>query len=340
MHVRRACSPEEIHIAQQSVLQHARDRLVQCARPLTAAEHEYRAPLCGQSEFEARRPCVHGAWWRDRISEYEDLRALPRCQPEPRFRESEVDLSRAAREQSGRESGKRVLFLERCRDARALRAPHDRPHRVPTGADDDGGPLLVQHASRGPPRAHGDQRPARVAPPRVAIQRLHRQEMKRKGVPGENLCFNAAGRSHQYDIVSLIGSDAREGERGHEVASSTPTGYQDLHAARLERPTLANTPVAARATISDDRPYDMNGSVTPAAGITARLTPMCTTTLSPIITLIPVASSCPKGSLAWRAIRKPSQTNVPNSSAMASTPRKPHSSPMVEKMKSEYAYGR
>src|SRR2546426_1131683 len=283
MHVRRACSPEEIHIAQQSVLQHARDRLVQCARPLTAAEHEYRAPLCGQSEFACRGPWSDGAWWRARISEYEGLRALPGRQPEPRFRESEVDLSRAAREQSGRESGKRVLFLERCRDARALRAPHDRPRRVPTGADDDRGPLLVQHASRGPPRAHGDQRPAGVAPPRVAIQRLHRQEMKRKGVPGENLCFDAAGRSH---------------------------------------------------------PYDMNGSVTPVAGITARLTPMCSTTLSPIITLMPVASSCPKGSLAWRAIRKPSQTNVPNSSAIASTPRKPHSSPIVEKIKSEYAYGR
>ena len=67
---------------------------------------------------------------------------------------------------------------------------------------------------------------------------------------------------------------------------------------------------------------------------------MCNTTLSPIITLIPVASSWPKESGAWRAMRKPSHTNVPNSSAIATTPTKPHSSPMVEKMKSEYAYGR
>src|SRR6185437_4330010 len=115
------------------------------------------------------------------------------------------------------------------------------------------------------------------------------------------------------------------------------------HYARLTlpaRPTLANTPVAASATISEDRPYDMNGKVTPVAGITARLTPICSTTLSPTITLIPVASSWPNGSCALRAMRKPSQTNVLNSSAIASTPRKPHSSPIVEKMKAEYAYGR
>src|SRR6266487_2598417 len=51
----------------------------------------------------------------------------------------------------------------------------------------------------------------------------------------------------------------------------------------------------------DDRPYDMNGSVTPVAGMTARLTPMCTTTLNPTIRLMPVASSWPNRSGALRA---------------------------------------
>jgi hypothetical protein len=46
------------------------------------------------------------------------------------------------------------------------------------------------------------------------------------------------------------------------------------HYAFRARPTLASTPVAASATISDERPYDMNGKVTPVAGITARLTPI------------------------------------------------------------------
>ena len=52
--------------------------------------------------------------------------------------------------------------------------------------------------------------------------------MKRKGVPGENLRFDAAGRSDQYDIVSLIGSDAREGERGHQMAPGAAAGDQNL----------------------------------------------------------------------------------------------------------------
>ncbi len=60
----------------------------------------------------------------------------------------------------------------------------------------------------------------------------------------------------------------------------------------------------------------------------------------PIIPVSPTASSRPNGSPADLAMRNPSQTNVPNSTMIASTPRKPHSSPMVEKMKSEYAYGR
>ena len=67
---------------------------------------------------------------------------------------------------------------------------------------------------------------------------------------------------------------------------------------------------------------------------------MWSTTLRPIMTLMPVARSWPNGSGALRAMRKPIHTKVPKSSAIASTPTKPHSSPIVEKMKSEYAYGR
>jgi len=35
----------------------------------------------------------------------------------------------------------------------------------------------------------------------------------------QNLRFDAALGSDQYNLVSLIGSHAREGERGHEVAA-------------------------------------------------------------------------------------------------------------------------
>src|SRR4029077_12051481 len=123
-------------------------------------------------------------------------------------------------------------------------------------------------------------------------------------------------------------------ERRHEVTTGASAGDQDLQmgVALLARPTLASTPVAASATMSDERPYDMNGSVTPVAGMTARLTPMCTTTLNPTLTLMPGATNCPNRFVALRARRNPSHTNVPKSSAITRTPRKPHSSPMVEKM--------
>jgi len=140
----------------------------------------------------------------------------------------------------------------------------------------------------------------------------------------EDLGFDAALGSYEHHFVALIGCHSSEGKSGHEVATGAAAGDENLHAKNvrgtwyvvrgvnrssrtnqrfeprtthyareslLARPTLARTPVAARATMSDDRPYDMNGSVTPVAGITARLTPIWSTTLSPIITLIPVASS-------------------------------------------------
>ena len=79
----------------------------------------------------------------------------------------------------------------------------------------------------------------------------------------------------------------------------------------------------------------MNGSVTPVAGSSAKLTPMCSAALTPIRAVSPTASSCPNRSPADRAIRKPSHTKVPNRTRMTTTPMNPHSSPIVEKMKSE-----
>ena len=79
----------------------------------------------------------------------------------------------------------------------------------------------------------------------------------------------------------------------------------------------------------------MNGSVMPVAGSSARLTPTCSAAVTPIKAVSPTASSWPNESRAERVMRNPSHTNVPNSTSKASTPRNPHSSPMVEKMKSE-----
>ena len=62
-----------------------------------------------------------------------------------------------------------------------------------------------------------------------------------------------------------------------------------------------------------DRPYDMNGSVSPVVGIRPSETAMCMNAVSPIVAVSPTARYCPKGSAAVRAIRKPSQQNSANS---------------------------
>ena len=54
----------------------------------------------------------------------------------------------------------------------------------------------------------------------------------------------------------------------------------------------------------------------------------------------PTARYWPNGSVAVRAMLKPSQQKSENNATTVSTPMKPHSSPIVLKRKSEYAYGR
>ena len=98
---------------------------------------------------------------------------------------------------------------------------------------------------------------------------------------------------------------------------------------------LISRPVAASETSRLERPYEMNGRVTPVAGSRARLTPIWRMAARLISATRPVARNCPNGSGAVRAMRNPAQMNAPNSAVIAKTPMKPHSSPIVEKMKSE-----
>ena len=62
-----------------------------------------------------------------------------------------------------------------------------------------------------------------------------------------------------------------------------------------------------------DRPYDMNGSVSPVVGIRPSDTAMCMKAVSPMVAVRPTARYCPNGSAAVRAIRNPSQQNSANS---------------------------
>ena len=75
-----------------------------------------------------------------------------------------------------------------------------------------------------------------------------------------------------------------------------------------------------------DRPYDMNGSVSPVVGIRPSDTAMCMNAVRPIVAVSPTARYCPKGSAAVLAMRKPSQQNSENS---ATTTQHAEESPLL-----------
>ena len=58
-----------------------------------------------------------------------------------------------------------------------------------------------------------------------------------------------------------------------------------------------------------ERPYDMNGSVSPVVGIRPSDTAMCMNAVRPMVAVSPTARYWPNGSVAVRAMRKPSQQN-------------------------------
>ena len=79
----------------------------------------------------------------------------------------------------------------------------------------------------------------------------------------------------------------------------------------------------------------MNGSVSPVVGMSPSDTAMCMNAVSPMVAVSPTARYCPNGSAAVFAMRNPSQQNSAKRSTTTSTPKKPHSSPMVLNRKSE-----
>src|SRR5262249_4342983 len=106
------------------------------------------------------------------------------------------------------------------------------------------------------------------------------------------------------------------------------------------RPMLMRIPVAANEITWLERPYDMNGSVSPVVGMRSSETAMCIKAVNPIVAVRPAARYWPNGSAAVFAIRNPSQQNNVKAATTRQIPMKPHSSPIVLKRKSEYAYGR
>lgn len=84
----------------------------------------------------------------------------------------------------------------------------------------------------------------------------------------------------------------------------------------------------------------MNGRVTPVMGRMPVTAPMFTKACAPTRKVIPMASWRPRGSGARRAAFTPARTKTVKRTSTSMVPRKPASSPMMEKMKSLWALGR
>ena len=94
-----------------------------------------------------------------------------------------------------------------------------------------------------------------------------------------------------------------------------------------------------KLAMSDDPPYEMNGSVTPVSGITRITPPTITKVCTPMIVVSPAANSFENGRSAWMAMRNPLPTSSRNSMHTATVPSRPSSSPMAESTKSVDAFG-
>ena len=84
----------------------------------------------------------------------------------------------------------------------------------------------------------------------------------------------------------------------------------------------------------------MNGSGKPFVGRTPITTPRLIMACTPISSVSPNATHAPNKSGAFMAMMTPRHSSRLNKTISITAPRNPNSSPMVEKIKSEYGSGR
>lgn len=88
---------------------------------------------------------------------------------------------------------------------------------------------------------------------------------------------------------------------------------------------------------TEEPPWATNGRVIPVSGISASTPPATTKTCSPTSAASPIASNRPNGSRSAIPVRNPRDTSSAYSRNTATSPVSPSSSPMVARMKSDFA---
>ena len=92
--------------------------------------------------------------------------------------------------------------------------------------------------------------------------------------------------------------------------------------------------------ISEEPPYDTNGSGIPVSGAMPRTAARLIAACPQTSVVIPAARRLPKGSRHCKAMRKPAQANTPNAAITTPEPTSPSSSPTIAKIMSVCASGR
>src|SRR5688572_11447967 len=152
----------------------------------------------------------------------------------------------------------------------------------------------------------------------MQVEKLVRELGGREHVPLDS----APGANEEWPQRGLQADEGpRNGERWVEMTACTAARDEDSHqagaasgsvaAAPCTRsfvlPMFTSKPVMNKERTRLDRPYEMNGSVSPVVGSSPTTTPMCRYAVITTVTVRPMATSCRNGDHADRAIRKPSQ---------------------------------
>ena len=99
-------------------------------------------------------------------------------------------------------------------------------------------------------------------------------------------------------------------------------------------------PTPTSVIITDEPPYEINGSGMPFAGKSDVTTLILKRACTMMPVMMPMPSRFPNLSGAITAALAPRHRSSPNATTTASVPTSPNSSPTTEKIKSEYGYGR
>src|SRR6266540_4143498 len=134
--------------------------------------------------------------------------------------------------------------------------------------------------------------------------------------------------------------DPNPPDRAIHRRASTPARAVGLAARSADSSEMRRSnAMTTKLAISEEPPYETNGSVTPVRGMSRVTPPRMTNVWMPMMLVRPAANSFGNGRSACTAIRNPAATSSRNAIRIATVPSSPSSSPIAEKMKSVDAFG-